>query len=81
MLTKPLSASQLEAINLEYGLELSYDNATHYRAAQVIYSLAQEVRLRLPAPAADLGADSPAAVPVPAGTALSYPATSDDTAG
>lgn len=79
MLTKPLSAAQMEALNSEFGLDLAYDNATHYRAAQVIHSLRQE--LRLPAPAAAPGGDSPAAVPAPADTASSCPATSADTDG
>lgn len=78
MLTKPLNASQLEALNSEFGLDLDYHNATHYRAALVIYTLSRQVKDS--ARAADPGADSPAAVPAPGGNASSYPATSADTA-
>jgi hypothetical protein len=67
MLTKPLSASQVEAINLEYGINLSYDDATHYRAALVIFTLAHQLKAQ--ALATGPGADSPAAVQAPAGTA------------
>lgn len=78
MLTKPLNSSQLESINLEYGLDLAYDNATHYRAAQVIWTQKEEIKVL--ARAADPGADSPAAIPTPEGSASSYPATNDGTA-
>ena len=66
MLTKALNPAELEALNLEYGLDLAYDNAAHYRAAQVIYSLAKEIKAL--ALASGPGADSPAAVPAPEGT-------------
>jgi hypothetical protein len=77
MHTKSLNPAEIEAMNLEYGLDLSYDNATHYRAAQVIYSLTKS--LKAPDRAAGHVADSPASAPVPSSTSLSYPSLSDDT--
>lgn len=65
MPTKPLSASQLEALNLEFGLDLAYDNATHYRAAQVIWSLREELKAPNQAGAPD--GDTLPSLPAPAG--------------
>lgn len=54
METKMLTDAELTAINAKYNLDLAYDNATHYRAAQVIWSLARGKGLDLEAnPAAD----------------------------
>lgn len=34
-----LTQDQLTAVNTQFGLDLEYNNATHYRAAQVIFGL------------------------------------------
>jgi hypothetical protein len=77
MIPTLLNADQMEALNLEFGLDLSYGNASHYRAAQVIHMLSRQ--LKDSTPAADRGADTPAAIPSPSGSALSYQGSSDDT--
>ncbi len=42
-----LTSDQLHAVNEQFHLDLSYADAIHYRAAQVIYALWKE---RTPAP-------------------------------
>jgi hypothetical protein len=37
-----LTEHQLQAINTQFGLSLDYNDATHYRAAQIIYTLWKE---------------------------------------
>lgn len=36
-----LTEAETSAINAQFSLDLDYNNATHYRAAQVIWSLAK----------------------------------------
>jgi len=70
METKMLSEADLAAINAKYALDLSYSDATHYRAAQVIWSISHAKGLAI---ARDLEAvpagDTPAAIPAPEGIA------------
>lgn len=70
-MTNPLTSAQLEAINMKYGLDLSYDNAAHYRAAQVIWSLdgAMGAPVTAPSPEAGPAVDTPAAIQAPEGIA------------
>jgi len=42
METKLLSKIEIEVMNARYELDLSYTDATHYRAAQVIWSLGRQ---------------------------------------
>lgn len=72
-----LTEAQLIAINEKFSLDLDYQIASHYRAAQVIWSLSKAKGLNL---AADPAGDTPAPVPALEGTASSYPGTSADTA-
>ncbi|AEL23988.1 hypothetical protein [Cyclobacterium marinum] len=37
--SKILSPEDIEVINAKFGIELLYNNATHYRAAQTIWNL------------------------------------------
>lgn len=74
--TKMLNEADLEAINAKYSLDLDYGNATHYRAAQVIWSISRAT----PSPAAVPAGDSPEAAQAPSDTSSSYPETSADTA-
>jgi hypothetical protein len=39
MQTKTLSAAEFDVLNARFDLDLSYSDATHYRAAQVIWAL------------------------------------------
>ena len=76
METKMLTAADLEAINAKYSLDLSYSDATHYRAAQVIWSISRSTTR---GQAVDPAKDTPAAVPALEGISSSYQETSADT--
>lgn len=76
METKMLTEADLTAINTKFNLDLDYDNATHYRAAQVIWSLTRIKDLNLEALP---DRETPAAAQAPEDSASSYLATSDDT--
>jgi len=76
METKMLTEADLEAINAKYNLDLDYTNATHYRAAQVIWTISRSTTRDQ---AADPVGDTPGAVPAHAGNALSCPSSNADT--
>lgn len=76
METKMLTASDLEAINAKYGLDLDYANATHYRAAQVIWTISRSTTR---GQEDDPSAGTPAKDPVPSGTSVSCPSSNADT--
>ena len=39
MQTKTLTTEEIDVLNARFDLDLSYSDATHYRAAQVIWAL------------------------------------------
>lgn len=73
LMTNPLTSAQLEAINMKYGLDLSYHDASHYRAAQVIWNLdgamGKPAPVTVPSQEAGPAVDTPAAIPAPEGIA------------
>lgn len=72
METKMLTANEVLAINEKFGLDLSYEDATHYRAAQVIWTLSKPAGLhwlKALSLEANPAADSPTADQAPEGTA------------
>ncbi len=77
--TKMLTEAEVSAINVQFALDLSYDNATHYRAAQTIWSLAKLKGVELPDQEAIPAPDTPEADQALEDNASSYPKKSDDT--
>ena len=75
METKMLTPSDLEAINAKYGLDLDYANATHYRAAQVIWTIRRITRGQEDDPSAGI----PSRAQAPSGTSSSCPSSNADT--
>lgn len=76
METKMLTEADLTAINTKFNLDLDYENATHYRAAQVIWSISRLKDLSLEALP---DRDTPKADPDREGTASSCPSSNADT--
>lgn len=75
-----LTDAEVEAINAKFNLDLDYDTAAHFRAAQVIWGLARLKDVTIPAPEADPEGDTRAADPDREGSALSYRARRGGTA-
>lgn len=73
MNTKTLSEAEVTVINEKYCLDLSYTDATHYRAAQVIWSLnyldQHRTQPTIPDREAAPALDTPSADPDPEGIA------------
>ncbi|PRY90545.1 hypothetical protein CLW00_101207 [Mongoliibacter ruber] len=71
-----LTQNQLVAVNENFELDLDYGNATHYRAASIIYNL---WKIKDPDQAETAAEDIQAKDPNPADSALSYQGSNDDT--
>lgn len=69
MQTKTLTPAELDVLNARFDLDLSYSNATHYRAAQVIWALNyldQKAVAKVPDLEDCPALDTPTAAPAPA---------------
>lgn len=78
METKMLTEADLTAINTKFNLDLDYENATHYRAAQVIWSISRLKDLSLEALP---DRDTPGEGPDHEGSASSCPSSNAYTDG